>query len=142
MIQIDYSLILQIINFILLILILNYLLYKPLLGAIDKRKRGLEESEEEISRLNRIVEEKMAAYEASLQSSKAEAMKKNREIIREGSEKAQTIIDETNKELSLMTEEFHEKMDKEVQASREFLTKQSQSLSFEVAEKVLGRRIQ
>ena len=142
MIQIDYSLILQIINFILLILILNYLLYKPLLGAIDKRKKAYEESEAEINRLNRIVNEKMAAYEAKLQSSKIEAMKKNKEIIKDGSEKAKTIIDDASKEISIMTEEFYKKMDKEVQTAKEFLTKQSQSLSYEIAEKVLGRRIQ
>src|SRR3989304_9232799 len=135
MIQIDYSLILQIINFILLILILNYLLYKPLLGAIDKRKKAYEESEAEINRLNRIVNEKMAAYEAKLQSSKIEAMKKNKEIIKDGSEKAKTIIDDASKEISIMTEEFYKKMDKEVQTAKEFLTKQSQSLSYEIAEK-------
>ena len=142
MIQIDYSLSLQIINFILLIIILNYLLYKPLLGAIDKRKKAVDESEEEINRLNRVVEEKMAAYEAKLQSSKINAMKKNKEIIKDGSEKAKTIIDEASKEISIMTEEFYKKMDKEVQAAKEFLTTQTQSLSYEIAEKVLGRRIQ
>ena len=142
MIQIDYSLILQIINFILLILILNYLLYKPLLGAIDKRKKAVDESEEEINRLNRVVEEKMAAYESKLQSSKINAMKKNKEIIKDGSEKAKTIIDEASKEISIMTEEFYKKMDKEVQAAKEFLTTQTQSLSYEIAEKVLGRRMQ
>ncbi len=142
MIQIDYSLILQIINFILLILILNYLLYKPLLGAIDKRKKTFEDSEAEINRLNKIVDEKMAAYEAKLQSSKIEAMKKNKEIIKDGSEKAKTIIDDASQEISVMTEEFYRIMDKEVQAAKEFLTKKSQSLSYEMAEKLLGRRIQ
>ena len=50
MVSLDYSLGIQIVNFLLLIFILNVLLYKPILGLIDKRKKQLEDSETEIRR--------------------------------------------------------------------------------------------
>jgi F-type H+-transporting ATPase subunit b len=142
LIQIDYSLLLQIVNFLLLILILNFLLYKPMLAVIDKRKKRLAESEEEIERLNRSAEEKMAAYEEKLQSTKIESLNKNKEIIKEGSEEAMNIINDVNKELSIMADDFHGKLQKDVETARGFLSKQSQALSFEIAEKVMGRKIQ
>lgn len=141
MIQLDSSLFLQIINFVILIFILNFLLYKPMLAIIDKRKKRLLDADEEISRLNRTVEEKMAAYGEKVRSVRSECLGKNKELIKEGSEKAKTIIDETSGEISLMAEEFHEKMQREIQVAGEFLTDQSRALSMEIAEKALGRRI-
>ena len=142
MIQLDSSVLLQIINFVLLIFILNSLLYKPMLAIIDKRKKHLLDSEEEVSRLNRTVEEKMAAYEDKVRSVRSESLAKNKELIKEGSDKAKAIIDETSEEISLMAEEFHGNMQREIQSAEEFLTNQSRALSMEIAEKALGRRIQ
>ncbi len=141
MIQIDYSLFFQIANFVALIFILNFLLYKPILSIIDKRKRRLEESEAEISRLKRTVEDKMAAYEERVRVARSECLAKNKELAKEGSNNAKTIIDKTNAEIALMVEEFSGKMQKEVQAAREYLGSQSYAMSVAIAEKALGRRI-
>lgn len=141
MIQFDYSLIWQIVNFVSLIFILNFLLYRPILAVTDKRKRSLEESEEEINCINRSVADKMAAYEEKVRSTRIEALERNKERIKEGSDQAKSIIAEVNREISLITEEFHGKIQKEVQVAREFLTNQSRSLSVEIAERMLGRRI-
>ena len=89
MVSLDYSLGIQIVNFILLIFILNRLLYKPLLGMIDKRKQQFAESEAEIKRLQETVEQKMAAYEEKLRQAKATAIEQKNEIIRQGAEAGQ-----------------------------------------------------
>ncbi|MDO9585090.1 MAG: ATP synthase F0 subunit B [Syntrophales bacterium] len=141
MIQLDYSLLLQIVNFVVLIFLLNILLYKPMLSVIDKRKRRLEESEEEIIRLKRTVEEKMADYEDKVRSTRSEYLGKNKGYVKEGADKAKEIIDETGREISLMVEEFSGRLEKEVHVAREFLSGQSRVLSVEIAEKALGRRI-
>jgi F-type H+-transporting ATPase subunit b len=141
-INIDYSLFLQIINFVVLIFLLNAILYKPMMAIIDKRKKRLEESEEEISRLKRTVEEKAAAYEEKVRSTRSEHLGRNKELIKEGADKAKEIIDETSREISPMVEEFSGRLQKEVKAAREFLNAQSRALSMEIAEKAMGRKIQ
>jgi F-type H+-transporting ATPase subunit b len=92
-VSLDYSLGIQIINFLLLIFILNVLLYKPILGLIDRRKKQFEDSEAEIRRLQESVEQKMAAYEEKLRQAKAAAVEQKNEIIRQGAEEAKTVID-------------------------------------------------
>ena len=141
MIQLDYSLFLQIVNFVVLIFLLNILLYKPMLSVIDKRKRRLEESEEERNRLIRTVKEKMAAYEDKVRSTRSEQLEKNKGYVKEGADKAKEIIVETGREISLMVEEFSGRLEKEVHWAKEFLSGQSRVLSVEIAEKALGRRI-
>ena len=122
MVSLDYSLGIQIINFLLLIFILNVLLYKPILGMIDKRKKQFEDSDAEIRRLQETVEQK-------------------NEIIRQGAEEAKTVIDAVRAEIPGMMERFHARMDGEIGAAKKILTDHSQQLSVEIAEKVLGRSL-
>jgi F-type H+-transporting ATPase subunit b len=140
-VSLDYSLGIQIINFLLLIFILNLLLYKPILGIIDRRKRQFAESEAEIRRLQETVEQKMAAYEEKLRQAKAAAVEQKNEIIRQGADEAKTVIDAVRAQIPGMMEEFHARMDGEISAAKRILTDQSQQLSVQIAEKVLGRSV-
>lgn len=141
MVSLDYSLGIQIVNFLLLIFILNVLLYKPILGLIDKRKKQFEDSETEIRRLQKTVEEKMAAYEEKLHQAKAAAVEQKNEIIRQGAEEAKTVIDAVRAEIPEMMERFQARMDGEIGAAKKILTDHSQQLSVEITEKILGRRL-
>ena len=141
MVSLDYSLGIQIINFVLLIFILNRLLYKPLLGMIDKRKQKLADSETEIRRLRETVEHQMAAYEEKLRLAKTAAVEEKNEIIRRGAEEARAITDAVRAEIPELMEQFQVRMGREIDAAKKILTGQSQKLSIEIAEKVLGRSL-
>ena len=141
MVSLDYSLGIQIINFLVLIFILNILLYKPILGMIDRRKKQFEDSDAEIRRLQDTVEQKMADYEEKLRQAKAAAVEQKNEIIRQGADEAKTVIDAVRAQVPGMMEEFQTRMDSEIGAARKILTDHSAQLSVEIAEKVLGRSL-
>jgi F-type H+-transporting ATPase subunit b len=130
------------VNFIILIFILNALLYKPILGIIGKRKQKMDESDSEIKRMNQTVEQKMAEYEEKVRLAKVDAMEQKNAIVKEGSDVAKGIIDAVRGEIPAMMEQFHAKMGKEVEEARAILHSQSQKISLDIAEKVLGRSIQ
>jgi F-type H+-transporting ATPase subunit b len=138
----DYTLLIQIVTFLVLIYILNLLLYKPILAIIDRRKKQLEELENEIKLFKESVDKRVAEYEEKLKQAKANATELKKEIIKEGDNQAKSIIDVVRNEIPLMTHEFQQKMDKEIQAARQILSSQSRKLSSEIAEKVLGRSVQ
>jgi F-type H+-transporting ATPase subunit b len=129
------------VNFLVLIFILNLLLYKPILGIIDKRKKQIQDAGEEIKRLNQMVEERMATYEEKLRLAKMEALEKKLEIMKEGTEQAKSFIEAAKGEIPVMMEKFHEEIDKEVSEARRILTDQSRGISVEIAEKLLGRSL-
>ena len=141
MVSLDYSLGIQIVNFILLIFILNRLLYKPLLGMIDKRKQQFAESEAEIRRLQETVKQKMAPDEEKLHQARATSPRQKNEIIRQGADEAREIIDAVRAEIPGLMEQFQVRMEEEIDAAKKTLTGQSQKLSLEIAEKVLGRSL-
>lgn len=142
MISLDYSLGFQIINFLLLILILNRLLYKPITGIIDTRAKKLEASGMEINRLQETVEQKMSAYEEKLRLAKIAAVEHNNEIIRQGAEEAKVVITAARAEIPVMMERFHARIEAEISEAKRILTGRSRILSLEIAEKVLGRSLQ
>ncbi|MGD1153575.1 MAG: ATP synthase F0 subunit B [Syntrophales bacterium] len=139
MISIDYTMFIQMVNFLLLIVILNHILYKPILGIIDRRKKQVQDTEEEIKRLNQSVEERIAAYEEKLRQAKTDALEKKTEIIKEGAEQAKGLIEAARSEIPGMMEQFHGEMNREVSEARSILTGQSRKISVEIAEKLLGR---
>jgi F-type H+-transporting ATPase subunit b len=141
-VSLDYTILVQMVNFIILIFILNALLYKPILGIIDKRKQKMDESDSEIKRMNQTVEQKMAEYEEKVRLAKVDAMEQKNAIVKQGSDVAKGIIDAVRGEIPAMMEQFHAKMGKEVEEARAILHSQSQKISLDIAEKVLGRSIQ
>jgi len=69
-IGLDYTFWIQIVNFLLLIFILNIVLYKPVMGILEKRKGQIEGTEQEIRDLNLTIEQKEARYEEKLRLAK------------------------------------------------------------------------
>jgi len=138
----DFTLFVQMFAFIALIFILNYLLYKPILSIIDRRKKQLEEAENEIKLFKDSVNKKAAEYDEKLNKAKTSASDLKKDIINEGAQQAKSIVDTVRNEIPLMTQEFQKKMELEMQVARQILDGQSRKLSLEIAEKVLGRRMQ
>ena len=138
----DLTLVVQMVNFLALVFILNYLLYKPILSIINRCKKQLEELQNEITLFKESVNKKAAEYDEKLNKAKSGASDMKKEIIGEGNQQAKSILDAVRAEIPLMAQETQKKMDAEMEAARKVLHGQSRSLALEIAEKVLGRRIQ
>ncbi|MBW6486834.1 MAG: hypothetical protein K0B01_11865 [Syntrophobacterales bacterium] len=141
MVSIDYSLGIQILNFLILIFILNILLYKPLLGVLDKRKKQTADSEAEVSNLQGSIDQKMAAYEEKLRLARTEAMAMKKTLIKQGDDEAKTLIDATRSEIPGLQEAFRLKTAGEIASAKSILADNSRKLSVEIAEKIMGRGI-
>ncbi|MFZ2397257.1 MAG: ATP synthase F0 subunit B [Smithella sp.] len=138
----DYTMLIQMLIFLALVFVLNILLYKPILSIIDRRKKQLEESENEIRLFNESVEKRVAEYEEKLKQAKVKATEAKKEIIQEGANQAKNIVDVVRNEIPVMAREFQQKMDKEVEKAKLILDSHSQELSVQIAQKVLGRSVQ
>lgn len=119
----------QIVNFTIITVVLTKLLYKPILGMLEKRKKQIEESLALTERL-RMEEEKMQARREKLLS---EARKEARIIIdeakRQGRQAEQEIIVAAHREAG----EINEKTKREVAALHEALSGDIQRESVELA---------
>jgi len=142
MVNIDSTLFIQLVLFLLLIWILNQVLYKPLLRIMDRRKEILDKAQEEVKNVQETIDRRVAEYEEKIRAAKMEAMGQKGDLAKEGAEAAKAITDKAKAEIAVMMGEFQAKLEKELAAAREVLRNQSIRISSEIAEKVLGRSIQ
>jgi len=141
MVELNYTVWIQMANFLLLIFILNFLLYKPVLKIIEKRNKKIEESDAEVTSLDETIERKIAEYEEEIRQARTAAVAQRNEIEEEGSEQGEVITGKVRDEISKKMEAFKVNMQKEVDEAMGVLRDQTRTIAGEISEKVLGRGI-
>lgn len=142
MINLDNTLLIQIVNFLALVFLLNIVLYKPLMKTMDGRQKRIDNAHDEVTSLEETIEEKVAAYEQTLREARAKAMEQREEIKNQGTEAAKGILGQARDEVSEMIQGFKVKVSAEKEEARQILQKQTEQLAQEISEKVLGRSVQ
>jgi len=130
------------INFVLLIFVLNAILYKPIMKVIDARKKRVDESKEKVGSFDDLIEQKVADYEETLRQARVDAMNQREEIKNEGVEAGKKILADTRDEVTAMIQDFRAKIAAEKEQARQTLQERTQEIAREISEKVLGRSVQ
>lgn len=142
MIDLNYTMFIQMINFLVLIFILNILLYKPITKIIDERNKKIEDSKNDVDSLNGAAELKIADYEEKIRQARQEAMSQRNDIKEEGEEAGKTLLEATRGEISTMIDGFKATLAGERDEARKVLRGQAEKIAVEISEKVLGRGVQ
>ncbi len=141
MINLDWTLFVQMINFLVLLFILNHLLYKPILRILDERKKKISDAEDAVKELERTSEEKLSLYQEQVQAAKIKALSQKEEIKEEGIEAGRRLIDQVKEEADKVFLQAMEKIEKQADMTREALRRQSEEMATAIAEKLLGRSV-
>lgn len=141
MINIDGSLLVQIINFLLLIWILNKVLYKPIREIILKRKQkvdglsnGIKESEADAAKQD-------TAYHSGIRDARAKGLKEKEAIVDVAREEERAIVDKINAKAQAELAQVKDKIVSEAKAVREDLEKEVDSFADAIGQKILGREV-
>lgn len=142
MVNIDSTLIIQMINFLVLLWILNRFILKPVLDIMDERRGRIQKDEGEAQSLKDQASEKWEAYQRQLQEAKIEANLEKERIKGEGIEAERKLLEEIRAETAQVVEEARERISEETSRARELLRAQAEVLAEEIGEKILGRSLQ
>ncbi|MCK9273949.1 MAG: ATP synthase F0 subunit B [Syntrophales bacterium] len=142
MIDLNSTLLIQIINFIILIFILNAILYKPIMKVLETRKKRVDDSKTTVDSYDDLIARKMADYEETLRRVRAEALERREEIKNEGAEEGKRILAGARDEITKMIQDFKDKVSAEKEHARRTLKDQTHAIALEISEKVLGRKVQ
>lgn len=140
-INLDKSLIVQAVNFLILLVILHRLLYKPLLAKLEERsgaiKRALEEAQAARAEAARQREENAAR----LRQAYAEAAAIREQALREAGEEQRRLVDAARAEAQRLAETAKAQMEADVRRAREELRQEVAALATAVAEKLVRRSL-
>lgn len=139
MINLDMSFLFQLVNFLLLMLVLNLFLFKPIRKILADRKAEVSGAKEKSATVDKEVQEKLALYEARMREIKARATDERSVLKKEAQTEEAAILDKARKEAADTLSAIKNKVAKEAADARQLLKEQALSLSSEICEKVLGR---
>lgn len=141
MITVNFTLLVQLANFLILLVILNHFLFKPVLRVLDERAKLVSESAELKEKLGQLTAESIGEYESRLLKAKQEAMG----IRTSGRNAAMEDFRRKVQEARGAGEQHLDKARKEITAeagrSRESLAAEARTLADGIAAKLLGRKM-
>ncbi len=141
MLNINATFFFQVVNFLIIIAVLNWLLVKPTLKILEERRVRVEGSEEEAKRLKAETEGKIQDYERGLAEARINAGREKEKIRMEGLERENEIIKTAREQARKTVEDMKVKIEKEAQDASTVMKQEIKSLSADIAAKVLGRKI-
>jgi F-type H+-transporting ATPase subunit b len=139
--NVDSTFFIQVINFLILIAVLNWLLVKPTLRILEERRVRVEGSEEEAGRLTAQADKNIQEYEQNLNEARISAGREKERIRMEGIERENEIIRAAREQSRKTVEDMKTKIEKEAREASTVMKQEVKALSLEIAEKVLGRSI-
>lgn len=141
MIELNLAFVVQLINFGILVLVLNIFLYKPIRKVLADRRQVIDSARDKAASVDLEVQEKMALYEARLRDAKAEAAGRRAEALKLAQAEEAVVLEKARKESSASLGAIREKVAKEAAEARALLVAQAELLSGEICEKILGRSL-
>ncbi len=141
MINVDGSLIIQMVNFLLLIWLLNVVLYRPIRGIIARRHEKVTGLEEGIRQSDQDLQEKDAALKAGMKEAREKGLAEKAALEQEAREEEKKQIEKINEKARADLAEIRETVARETEEVRKSLQKKITVFADEISEKILGRAV-
>jgi F-type H+-transporting ATPase subunit b len=141
MVELNLTLLIQMVNFLILMGILYKILYKPILRMLDHRR-------EEIGSMVEEAEQKRLEAEKRLSEIKEMDLKARQEVLiirdrakKRALEERERIVQEARQEHKVILEQAKEEAHQEFLRAREEVKREVAALSVRIAERILSREL-
>ena len=137
----DKSLLWQIINFLVLIWLLNFILYRPIRDIVARRQEHMSAIDKKIKQFQVDAQQKESAFAGGIKDARAEGLKTKTALVDEGTEEEKRIIEAISKKTQQALAEQKVKISQDVQKAATELQQKVEAFAFDIGRKILGREI-
>lgn len=141
MVEINGTLLIQIINFIILCAILGHFCYKPILRVLDERKARIKNDLDSAAASKKDAAALKVSYEAKLQDAEAKAQEIVDKAMKEAQAQAQAQINEAHAAIERDKENATKQIDRERKEALNDLKSQVATLSCDIAAKIISQNM-
>lgn len=132
---------LQVIPFLVVLVGLHFIIFKPMLRLLADREKAIVQDRKDAEKLEGEVQQKMDELEERLAQAKAAANADRRERREEIRQREEEILAEARAEADQMVDQARAEIEREAEAARRTLREESETLARDVATSVLGRAV-
>lgn len=141
LISVDWSLAVQMVNFIFLLAILYRLLYKPLLAKMEERTVAIKASLEAAEAARADAARQQEENAGRLRAAYAEAQAIRAAALKEAAEEQRKLVESARREAQQLVESAKAQMDSDVRRAREELRREVSEIAITVAEKLIRKSL-
>lgn len=141
LINLDRSLIVQAVNFLILLVILWKLLYKPLVAKMEERTAAIKRSLEEAERARAEAARQQEENAARLREAHGEAARIREQALKGVAEEQRRLVAGAREEAERLVASARSQMDSDLRRAREELRREVADLATAVAEKLVRKSL-
>ncbi len=142
MIEINLTIVIQVIQFLILIYILNRVLFKPISQVLAERQQKITTWEDKTRDLKETARLSLEKYEYQLKEERVQTREKQEQLTKELKQKEEENLRAVSEEAAQIVASTQQALGEERERLRSELRHQATELSQILAEKVLGRKLQ
>ena len=141
MIDINYALFYQLANFLVLLIVLNFILFKPIRQIMQERELDISSAFGDAKSAQERVQQLLESYTASLAEAKLKAATTFNTIYQQGLDTQRDMIAAERAKAGEMLDKARAEVAAATAAARAELKKDAESLSRDITSKLLGRAV-
>jgi len=140
MIQINLTIVIQVVQFLLLLFFLNRFLFRPTINLIEEREKKITRWKEETKNFHESMQARLQSYENQIVEAKVDARAQQELVTEELQKEEDNKLGAVSEEAVSIVASAREKLQEETEVLRGQLREQAEEMSQLVTEKVLGRK--
>jgi F-type H+-transporting ATPase subunit b len=141
MINIDVTLFVQMVNFFILLFVMNIILYRPIRRLVAQRNQHVSEQERQIAKANAEALAAGEEFDDQLQAARNLGRQKVQELKDAAYQHEKDLLQRAGEQAASRVQEMRSKVEKDLGAARDQLRSQIQAFAVDLAQKILGRSI-
>lgn len=141
MLEINSTILIQFVTFVLLMIILNVLLYRPLRQVLQKRRDAVERDHFDANHVGREVERGISRYKELVEETRKKGKEEKEKLRQEGMAAQHKLVEETEEIVRQKKEDIRAQIERNVQDVKNEMGQYAQDLAKEITEKILGRAV-
>ena len=141
LIEINWTLGVQLVSFLLLLAVLYKLMYRPLLGALEGRSAAIQQQLAEAQAAREEAQRALGAMEERIRAAQAEAQALRERALREAAELRERLSAEARQEAARLIEGAQAQVSQEVRRARAELRAEVGVLATQIAERLIRKSL-
>lgn len=141
MININATLLVQLVNFLLLMYLLNRILFRPMLRVLEERRERTEGRRKKAAQLDSESQAIWDDYQKRIQAAKADADRTRTQLIRQGEAERERLLAAATAQSDKAVAQVRARLRGEAEEARRSLRAQAAQLAESVAQRILGRTV-
>ncbi len=140
-INLDKSLLIQAVNFGLLLLVLWRFLYRPLLAKMDERSQAIKKALEEAQSARAEAQREREEHVSRIRAAHAEAEAIRAAALKEAAEEQRRLLEAARAEAARMVDSAKAELEQDVRRARQELRQEVSDLAISVAERLIKKSL-